>query len=374
MGTCSLQVSRPFFEAVSEQAGAAAGTGFELAVQAIRSSALGCAAPRKGHRRRGWTIGWWPPPSISARPTRENYEDVGPPSRRRQRCFCGSGGADEQGAPWRMRRAWHRVFQSPRDGAASTGLAGQPADRADARCRGPAALRLHPANGRRVTHGGLASRACWIARPAQQTNRRVSNWSTACHHRPSATRRPRGFEAAALRQVPPGCTSHSAVHRVQFLGGHRALGRARAPALRVEPAMGCRRRCKCSRYLQVSLRFAPSLLPIAGSTRARPKARQPPSASLQRESSASLYLLQRQDRFSEPFSHDEPINFPAPSGGVFAASHHSPLRSPNLKNAASGGEYTRSDSGVALVFRIIEMARSRLVVVWLPVVPRRYRR
>ena len=37
------------------------------------------------------------------------------------------------------------------------------------------------------------------------------------------------------------------------------------------------------------------------------------------------------------------INFPAPRGGVFAASHHSSLRSPNLKIAASGGEYTRSD-------------------------------
>ena len=44
-------------------------------------------------------------------------------------------------------------------------------------------------------------------------------------------------------------------------------------------------------------------------------------------------------------SNQQPeINFPAPRGGVFAASHHSSLRSPNLKIAASGGEYTRSDS------------------------------
>ena len=37
------------------------------------------------------------------------------------------------------------------------------------------------------------------------------------------------------------------------------------------------------------------------------------------------------------------INFPAPRGGVFAASHHSSLMSPNPKNAASGGEYTRHE-------------------------------
>ena len=37
------------------------------------------------------------------------------------------------------------------------------------------------------------------------------------------------------------------------------------------------------------------------------------------------------------------INFPAPRGGVFAASHHSSLRSPIPKSAASGGELTRSD-------------------------------
>ena len=39
----------------------------------------------------------------------------------------------------------------------------------------------------------------------------------------------------------------------------------------------------------------------------------------------------------------DPINFPAPRGGVFAASHHSSLRSPIRKNAASGGEFTRSE-------------------------------
>ena len=38
------------------------------------------------------------------------------------------------------------------------------------------------------------------------------------------------------------------------------------------------------------------------------------------------------------------INFPAPRGGVFAASHHSSLMSPNPKNAASGGKFTRRDS------------------------------
>ena len=40
------------------------------------------------------------------------------------------------------------------------------------------------------------------------------------------------------------------------------------------------------------------------------------------------------------------INFPAPRGGVFAASLHSSLRLLSLKNAASGGEFTRSDSSI----------------------------
>ena len=44
-----------------------------------------------------------------------------------------------------------------------------------------------------------------------------------------------------------------------------------------------------------------------------------------------------------PYHELSPINFPAPRGGVFAASLHSSLMSPNLKNAASGGEFTRSD-------------------------------
>ena len=49
-----------------------------------------------------------------------------------------------------------------------------------------------------------------------------------------------------------------------------------SPALRVDPEMGLIRRCKCSPYPKVWLRFAPRLSPISGSTRARPKARQPP--------------------------------------------------------------------------------------------------
>ena len=69
---------------------------------------------------------------------------------------------------------------------------------------------------------------------------------------------------------------------------------------------------------------------------------------------------------------DKSINFPAPRGGVFAASHHSSLMSPNLKNAASGGEYTRSDSNAAPVRTSLDFLRvvvlndcSPLFDVWL---------
>ena len=51
-----------------------------------------------------------------------------------------------------------------------------------------------------------------------------------------------------------------------------------APALRVGPASGRMRRCKCSPCRPARLRFAPSLRPEAGPTRTRPKVRQAPSA------------------------------------------------------------------------------------------------
>ena len=47
------------------------------------------------------------------------------------------------------------------------------------------------------------------------------------------------------------------------------------------------------------------------------------------------------EQYVQTLTHE--INFPAPRGGVFAASLHSSLRLLSLKNAASGGEFTRSD-------------------------------